>query len=116
MMNSLATSRLTPTHKRGRFAFLALLPAALGANALVEPGSLPGSFPFATSCGAITGLPCIFCGITRGLHHLLHGEFARAIYFNWLVLPLLAGALTLFLVSALELLLARNILARLPRV
>ncbi len=116
MMNSLPPSHLAPQEKKWRVAWLALLPAALLALAFVKPGSLPPWFPFATSCGAIIGLPCIFCGTTRALHHLLHGEFARALYYNWLAFPLVAGALALFLVNALELLLGRNLLSRLPRV
>ena len=115
-MKSLAASSLAPNEKRWRIATLALLPTALAALALVEPGSLPKWFPFATSCGAITGLPCIFCGMTRGLHHLLHGEFGRSLYYNWLAFPLVAGAMTLFFVSALELLLGRNLLVRVPRI
>ena len=115
-MNSLSTSQLAPAGKKWRLAWLALLPAALGAMAFVGTGSPPNWFPFATSCGAITGLPCIFCGLTRGLQHLLHGEFARALYYNWLAFPLLAGALALSLVSAIELLLGRNLLSRLPRI
>jgi uncharacterized protein DUF2752 len=115
MMNSLPPI-LAPMERKRRVAWLALLPATLAALTFVEPGSLPQWFPFAASCGAITGLPCIFCGTTRALHHLLHGEFGRALYYNWLAFPLLAAALTLFLVNALELLLGRNLLSRLPRV
>ena len=109
-------SRLGPREKRRRIINLALLPAALAALFFVAPGTLPKWFPFATSCGAITGLPCIFCGTTRALHHLLHGEFGRALYFNWLAFPLVAVALALFLVHALELVLDRRLLAHLPRV
>jgi len=109
-------SRLGPREKRWRIINLALLPAAFAALFFADPGSLPKSFPVATSCGAFTGLPCIFCGTTRGLHHLLHGEFGRALYFNWLAFPLLAGALALFFFHALELSLGRSLLARRPRV
>lgn len=114
-MKSLAASSLAPNEKRWRIAALALVPTALAALAFVEPGSLPAWFPFATSCGAITGLPCIFCGATRGLRHLLHGEFGRALYYNWLAFPLLVGALGLVGLNALELALDRNLLACLPR-
>jgi hypothetical protein len=31
---------------------------------------------------ALTGLQCPGCGSTRALHHLLHGEFARAFRYN----------------------------------
>ena len=85
------------------------------ALALVPPGSLPHWFPFPISCGATTGLPCIFCGTTRAVYYLLHGEFAHALYYNWLAFPLVAGALTLLAVNTLELLLNRNFLARAPR-
>ncbi len=107
--------RLTPGAKQWRAINLALLPAALLALAWVQPGKVPGWFPFATSCGAITGLPCIFCGTTRALHCLLRGEFGRALYFNWLAYPLLAGAIVLLLVNTIELALGRSLLARLPR-
>lgn len=109
-------SRLGPREKRRRIISLVFLPTALSALFFVGPGTLPKWLPFATSCGAFTGLPCIFCGVTRGLHHLLHGEFGRALYFNWLAFPLVAGALALFLVHALELVLDRRLLARMPRV
>lgn len=108
-------SHLAPIEARWRIINLALMPVALTALALINPGAPPQWFPFATSCGAITGLPCIFCGMTRALHHLLHGEFGRALYFNWLSYPFLAGAFALLLCNALELLLGCNLLARLPR-
>ncbi len=114
-MNPLPPSTIAPLEKRWRALYLALLPAVLLALALIPPGSLPHWFPFATSCGAITGLPCIFCGATRALYHLMHGEFARALYYNWLAFPLLTGALALAATNALELILSRNLLARLPR-
>jgi uncharacterized protein DUF2752 len=114
-MTTGSAPRLILFEKRWRASYLALLPAALLALAFLQPNPLPGWFPFPTSCGAITGLPCIFCGTTRALHHLLHGEFSRALYYNWLAYPLLAGALFLAATNALELLLDRNLLACLPR-
>src|SRR5712691_11838499 len=107
-MNLRSAPRLAPREKRWRALHLALLPAVLFLLALVRPGSLPRWFPFPTSCGAITGLPCIFCGTTRAIHHLLRGEFSSALYYNWLAYPLLAGALLLAATNALELLLDRN--------
>ena len=115
-MNSPSATRLAPPEKKWRLLNLALLPAALCALALIPPGSLPHWFPFPTSCGAITGLPCIFCGTTRALHHLLHADFGRALYYNWLAFPLVVGAFALIAVNALEVLLDRNFLARVPRV
>lgn len=32
---------------------------------------------------SLTGWQCPGCGITRALHALLHGEFARALAYNW---------------------------------
>lgn len=114
-MSFLSGPRLAPHEKKWRALYLALLPALWLALALIQPASLPHWFPFPASCGAVTGLPCIFCGTTRAVHHLLHGEFGRALYFNWLVYPLVAGALALALTNALELFFARNLLIRLPR-
>jgi hypothetical protein len=101
--------------KRWRALHLGLLPAALFALAFLRPGSLPRWIPLPTSCGAVTGLPCIFCGITRAVYHLLHGDFARALYYNWLAYPLVAVALLFASTNAVELLLDRNFLACLPR-
>lgn len=114
-MNPRLAPRLAPHEKRWRVLYLALLPAVLFLLAFVRPGSLPHWFPFPTSCGAITGVPCIFCGTTRAVYHLLHGEFGTALYYNWLAYPLVAGALVLALTNALELFGSRNLLARLPR-
>jgi hypothetical protein len=114
-MNLRSVPQLAPCEKRWRALYLALLPAVLLLLALVRPGSVPHWFPFPTSCGAITGLPCIFCGSTRAIYHLLHGEFQSALYYNWLAYPLVAGALVLALTNALELVISRNLLSCIPR-
>src|SRR6476620_7804151 len=107
--------RLGRHGKHWRALHLVLLPAALLLLALVPPRSLPHWFPFPASCGAITGLPCIFCGTTRAVYHLLHGAFGSALYYNWLAYPLVAGSLVLALTNALELLCSLNLLVRIPR-
>jgi hypothetical protein len=90
----------SPDHRSRRLIQLAFV---LGATAglfvlrLGDPITAGSWLPFHTSCGAITGLPCIFCGMTRALHALLNGDLARAVYFNWLALPLLA--MVVFLVA-----------------
>jgi hypothetical protein len=114
-MTIFCASPLAPLARRWRALYLLLLPAGLLAVFWSRAGSLPTWFPFATSCGAITGLPCIFCGATRGIHHLLHGNFGLALYYNWLSYPILTGAAVLYLICAYELLIARNLLAQLPR-
>jgi hypothetical protein len=114
-MTIFCASPLAPLARRWRALYLLLLPAGLLALFWVRPGSLPTWFPFATSCGAITGLPCIFCGMTRAIHCLLHGNLGRALYYNWLAYPILTAAAVLYLICAYELLFARNLLAQLPR-
>jgi hypothetical protein len=64
--------------------------------------------PLRTSCGAVTGLPCIFCGTTRAMHLLLNGRFADALYFNWLAFPLGGVALVVAVLFSVEALLARR--------
>jgi hypothetical protein len=115
MISSSSHPGLTRGARQWRALNLTLLPVALFALAWLPPRQLPGWLPFATSCGAITGLPCIFCGTTRALHCLLEGEFGRALYFNWLAYPLLAGALVLLIINAIELATDCNLLARFPR-
>lgn len=66
--------------------------------------------PFRTSCGAITGVPCIFCGMTRALHLLLNGQFSRALYFNWLAFPFLAVVGLVIVSLAIEIVQRRRIL------
>jgi len=66
--------------------------------------------PFPTSCGAITGLPCVFCGMTRALHLLLNGQFSRALYFNWLAFPFLAALGVVIALLAIEVVQRRRIL------
>ncbi len=58
---------------------------------------------------ALTGIPCPTCGMTRGLHCLLHGNPEAAFLFNPLIMIILGG-LVLYLVYA-----AVVVSARLPR-
>ncbi len=79
-----------------RFAFIASASAALLLLRCIDPVLAGSSLPFHPSCGAITGLPCIFCGMTRALHLLLNGDFIGAIYFNWLAFPFLGAIIFLW--------------------
>jgi hypothetical protein len=81
--------------------------AAIGLRAL-NPENVP-SLLFQTSCGAATGLPCLFCGTTRALHHLLNGDFSQALYFNWLAFPASGLALGLAALFGTELALRRRL-------
>lgn len=58
----------------------------------------PGRSGFFPECPfrALTGVICPGCGITRGLHHLLHGNLETAFVLNpllFLLLPVLTYAL-----------------------
>jgi hypothetical protein len=66
--------------------------------------------PFPMSCSAITGVPCIFCGMSRALHLLLNGQFSRALYFNWLAFPFLAMVGLVIALLAIEIVQRRRIL------
>ena len=106
--------RLTASEIRWRVTTLTLGLILSLALYLGGPDSLPAWFPFATSCGAITGLPCVFCGMTRALYYLMHGEFGRALYYNWLAFPFVASATAIFVVNVLEIILNRNFLTCIP--
>ncbi len=106
---------LSPNELRTRWLALALLPAGALLLRSVPAEGLPVWVPFSTSCGAITGLPCVFCGMTRALHFLFRGDFARTLYFNWLAFPVVAALGTLVLVVLAEVVSDQNLLTRLPR-
>lgn len=48
------------------------------------------------------GLPCPFCGITRGTHALLNGDIARALYLNMATTLALLVSLSLVLIWTVE--------------
>ncbi len=93
-----------------RVAFILGATAAFLALRWIDPVVAGRWLPFHTSCGAITGLPCVFCGMTRALHLLLNGDFARAIYFNWLAFPFLAVVTFMIAIFAIEIAQRRRIL------
>ena len=85
-----------------RLAFIMSALAALLFLRRIDPVVAGSWLPFHPSCGAITGLPCIFCGMTRALHLLLNGNFVGAIYFNWLAFPFLGAVIFLIALFAIE--------------
>ena len=91
-----------PRHLVARLAFILGATAVLLILRWIDPVVAGRWLPFHTSCGAISGLPCIFCGMTRALHLLLNGDFSGAIYFNWLAFPFLAVAVFLIALFAVE--------------
>ena len=72
---------------------LLLLAGIIGVLALFDPRALP----FAPRCMwlSLTGLRCVGCGLTRGLHALLRGDLVEAVLLNPLILlvPFLLGGL-----------------------
>jgi Protein of unknown function (DUF2752) len=85
-----------------RFAFVVVASTALLLLRCIDPVVAGSWLPFHPSCGAITGLPCIFCGMTRALHLLLNGDLSGAIYFNWLAFPFLGAIFLLLALFAIE--------------
>jgi Protein of unknown function (DUF2752) len=85
-----------------RLIFVLGATAALFVLHFVDPVMAGSWIPLHTSCGAITGLPCIFCGMTRALHLLLNGDFGGALYFNWLAFPFLGAVVFLVVVCVME--------------
>lgn len=85
-----------------RLTFILGATAAVFVLRVVDPVMAGSWVPFHTSCGAITGLPCIFCGMTRAIHSLLNGDFSGALYFNWLAFPFLGAVILLVVVCIIE--------------
>ncbi len=94
---------------RARLVTIFALSAALVTLRAVNPETVSW-FPLRSSCGAVTGLPCIFCGTTRAVHYLINGDFARALYFNWLSFPVTIATLLILLVFAAETVLRRRVI------
>jgi hypothetical protein len=87
--------------------------AALAGGAVlrvVDPVAASAWWPLHASCGEVTGLPCIFCGMTRALHFLFAGNFERAFYFNWLSFPFVAAATFTVALFTIELICQRRFL------
>ena len=74
-----------------RGGLIAATAVCAGLLRALDPATAHGWVPL--SCGAVTGVPCIFCGTTRALHSLLNGDFSRALYLNWIAFPVAALAL-----------------------
>jgi len=73
---------------------------------MFDPVNAHGWLPL--SCGAVTGVPCIFCGTTRALHCLLSGDLSRALYFNWIAFPVATLAVITFALGLYELVSGRR--------
>ncbi|MDD5261898.1 MAG: DUF2752 domain-containing protein [Methylacidiphilales bacterium] len=77
---------LAPDGKTFRLIFLSIT-SLLALKAWLLP-HLPG-LPSSDAMRDLVGLPCPFCGGTRAMSCLLHGDWHGALYFNWIVFPVL---------------------------
>src|SRR5947208_15349025 len=85
-----------------RFAFIVSASAALLLLRCIDPVVAGSWLRFNPSCVAITGLPCIFCAMTRALHLLLNGDFIGAIYFKWIGFTFLVAMIFFLVLLAIE--------------
>lgn len=104
------TDQFSLAQKLGRLIVIAGIISAFLLLRVIDPAALGAWLPFHTSCGAITGLPCIFCGLTRATHYLLNGDVNRALYFNWLVFPVALIAIALVALFTIEFSLGRKLI------
>lgn len=78
---------LSRPERMGRICILAGLALAALAVYFVFPAGAKTCVWF-----KLAGLPCLFCGMTRASHCLMHGDWAGACYYNALVYPAALGA------------------------
>jgi hypothetical protein len=93
-------TRLSGDESWSRLAFIVGIGLCAALLKMLDPLTAQRWLPL--SCGAVTGVPCIFCGTTRAVHYLLNGDFSRAVYFNWIAFPLAALVLSAIAISACE--------------
>ena len=104
-----ANQSLSLQRRVHRLISVGALAASLLLIRAIDPIAAAAWLPFHPSCNSVTGLPCIFCGMTRALHFLLNGDFGRTLYFNWLAFPLIAALIGLGVFLALEIALHRKL-------
>lgn len=83
-----AMNRIAREGRWLRFGLAAGIALSLVFLALSAPGRKPAFF----LCGfhSMSGLPCLFCGGTRAVRAILHGDMRSALYLNALAFPALA--------------------------
>jgi hypothetical protein len=59
----------------------------------------------------VVGIPCPFCGVTRGAHLVLQGEWSRAVYYNMLSFAVIGGGVSLCLLWLLEIIRGKELYA-----
>jgi hypothetical protein len=83
----------------GRLGSITAGGALAGAAAFValRDPSAPGSFLPGCTFHRMTGWWCPGCGLTRGVHHLLHGDIARAVGSNVFTPLVVAATVTVWM-------------------
>ncbi len=99
---------LVPGGKTSRLIFLSIA-ALLALKAWFLP-HLP-FLPSSDLMRNLIGLPCPFCGGTRAMSCLLHGDWRGALYFNWIVFPVLLVGGSVIALIIYELLFNRQVLS-----
>ena len=96
-----AMNRLPP---EGRWLRLGLAVAVLLVLLVLLGLRIPRSAGPFLPCGfhAMSGLPCLFCGGTRAVRAILHGDLGAALYLNALAFPSLALVAAGFVVLLVE--------------
>lgn len=78
---------------------------ALVLSRFIEPSALPEVCLFKI----ITGIPCMFCGLTHAFHALSLGQVESALSFHPLVFPALALVVVLFLFNTARVIWPKNL-------
>lgn len=95
-------NRLGAERRWLRFGLAAAILVFAGLLALSSPGDGPGRPFFPCGFHAISGLPCLFCGGTRAVRAILHGNLRSALYLNAIAFPALALVALTFVVLLAE--------------
>ena len=85
-----------------RFGLAVVILVSAGFLALSSAGSGPVRPFFPCGFHAISGLPCLFCGGTRAVRAILHGNLHMALYLNAIAFPALAFVALTFVVLLVE--------------
>ncbi len=99
-------ARYSPTQWAVHTVGLLLLPAALLFGRLFA--SRVDEAPVICLWRRCFGWHCLGCGMTRSLCLFAGGHWAASIRSNWLIIPLVAGALVMFFMSLVWLIRACN--------
>lgn len=92
------------------FALVAGLSGVLVASRFLNPDQLPGLCLFRM----VTGIPCMFCGLTHAFHAISVGQFQEALGYHPLAFVAYGLVVFHFVIACVRALDKRSILPRLP--